>query len=163
MIDFRVQRLDKIIGGLTFQLTYDKKGFKTQNSSNNLDYSASIAVREDAFFLIEPIFSIHCSNERTPEQKIYYHYGLNYHDTESLESIVKDLKNLKEDIEKGKIPAFLTTSEYRIPKKIKKILTIPRIRYKYQNEMLVFIGEISNYLSLAIDDDTIKGAWVLGI
>ena len=163
MIDFRIRKSNALTGSLTFQFVYDRSDNRSDHNLEDFDFVDSIFVHEEAFFLIESIFSTNESTERTPEQQRYYHWGLNYHDRNSLEIILQQIIELQQSIQQynnletvHKLDVFLT-------KKLEKILTIRRIRYKYQNEMVNYLTGIINFIKVAIDDEDIKGIWVIGI
>ena len=163
MIDFRIKKSSIIKGGLIFQFVYDKSDDRSQHDMNNFNFMDSIFVQEDAFFLIEPIFSINESIERTLENQKYYHWGLNYHDLNSLEVILKDIIELQKSIQQYETLDTIHRLSFWLTKKLKKILTIRRIRYKYQDEMLAYLEGIIDFIRVAIDNKDIKGVWVIGI
>jgi|GEM_PF-2744151 len=163
MIDFRIKKSSALTGRLTFQFVYDKSDNRSNHDLENFDFTDSIFVHEEAFFLIESIFSTHESTERTPEQQRYYHWGLNYHDRDSLEIIVQQIIELQQDIQQYKNQETINKIDVFLTKKLEKILTIRRIRYKYQKEMVNYLTGIISFIKVAIDDKDIKGIWVIGI
>lgn len=164
MIDFRIKKSSALTGGLTFQFVYDKSDNRSDHSIEDFNFIDSIFVQEEAFFLIEPIFSTNESTERTPEQQRYYHWVLNnYHDLNSFEIILQQIIELQQGIQQYKNLETVHKLDLYLTKKLKKILTIRRIRYKHQNEMVNYLTGIINFIKVAIDDKDIKGIWVIGI
>ncbi len=163
MIDFRIKKSTAPTGRLTFQFVYDKSEDRSQHDMNNFNFMDSIFVQEDAFFLIEPIFFVNESTERTPEQQKYYHWGLNYHDLNSLEVILQDIIELQKSIQQYETLDTIHRLSFWLTKKLNKILTIRRIRYKYQDKMIAYLQGIIDFIRIAIDDKDIKGVWVIGI
>lgn len=163
MIDFRIKKSSALTGRLTFQFVYDKSDNRSHHNLDDFNFTDSIFVQEEAFFLVEPIFSTHESTERTPEQQRYYHWGLNYHDLNSLEIILQQIIELQQGIQQYKNQETVNKIDVCLTKKLEKILTIRRIRYKHQNEMINYLTGIINFIKVAIDNKDIKGIWVIGI
>ncbi len=163
MIDFRIKKASGLVGHLNIQFVYDKSADRSQHDMDKFDFLNSIYVKEDSFFLIEHIFFYNESTERTAEQKKYYHWGLNYHDLNSLEIILQEVIELRESIQQYKTSDTIQKLSFWLTKKLKKILTIRRIRYKCQNKMIDYLDEIIDFIKTAIDDKEVKGIWVIGI
>lgn len=70
---------------------------------------------------------------------------------------------LQQDIQQYKNQETVNKVDVCLTKKLEKILTIRRIRYKYQKEMVNYLTDIINFIKVAIDDKNIKGIWVIGI
>ncbi len=58
MIDFRIKKASGLVGHLNIQFVYDKSADRSQHDMDKFDFLNSIYVKEDSFFLIEPIFFI---------------------------------------------------------------------------------------------------------
>ncbi len=163
MIDFRIKKASGLVGHLNIQFVYDKSADRSQHDMDKFDFLNSIYVKEDSFFLIEPIFFYNESTQRTAEQQKYYHWGLNYHDLNSLKVILQEVIELRESIQQYRTSDTIQKLSFWLTKELKKILTIRRIRYKYQNKMIAYLNEISSFIEVALDDKDIKGIWVIGI
>lgn len=148
---------------MNIQFVYDKSADRSQHDMDKFDFLDSIYIKEDAFFLIEPMFFYNESTERTAEQRKYYHWGLNYHDRNSLNIILQEVIELRESIQQYQTLDTVEKLSFWLTKRLKKIITIHRIRYKYQDKMIVYLDEMINFIKTAIDNEEIKGIWVIGI
>ncbi len=104
MINFTVKNCDSIQGGLCFQLI-PKFDDSTQISLDKVDCSKSIACSENAFAIIEYVFS----SDRNDKE--FYHWSLNIHDRKSIKDIILRLKHLINMFNKANNIKFIYSRE----------------------------------------------------
>ncbi|OOR92428.1 hypothetical protein B0181_01685 [Moraxella caviae] len=93
MIDFNFYTSNKQVGGLNFQICY--------SVNKEIIYKKSLVINEDLFSLIQDDFSLcYCDNN---EKYNYYHWGVNFHDKQDIECIIKRLNYRLDKINQNNI------------------------------------------------------------
>lgn len=161
-VEFTIEPTIKLASGLIFQLVYAKRiGLRSWSELNEYDFQNSIGINDKAFNLIVAIFHKHQDPNCPEEFRWAYTYNMNFHDKASVKAIVADISQLKTQLENHERP--IIENQYFYAKKIQKLVSNKRIRYKYQAKMVAFLTEILAFLQRAIEDDEIFGICFVGI
>lgn len=152
MINFNLKYCHEICGGLNIQMVGK---YNNTDILEGVGFRKSLCVSEYAFCLLEFFFAKHLEDSAK-----FYHYDTNFHDKNSLGSILSDLKchlNTLYDADGIDIKLNWTTDELKI------FLNNHKHDENLKKEIIIFIQGVINFLSALYQDDDCLGVYVIGI
>ncbi len=176
-ISYKVEKCYTIKGGLNFQIV-TKMDDMVGIDLEKIEYGNSIAISENAFAIIENIFT----SELPVEDRKNYHWEFHYHDINSVHRIILKLNALKRSLgEQGQITFLWKSSD--LLKNLNELEVINQGLIKlawstdeiidelhknivyacYRKQIVHFINEIIDFLKNGVSAFGCRGIYVLGV
>lgn len=152
MINFNIQKVNQLEGGLIFQITGEYVSQRENAKISQLDFTHSLIISEYAFCMVETIFI-------QDKDKNYYHYGVHFYNKNELNQVVVDLEKFLKNI---------TINNYQIDfhwatEELLEFFKKNQYNPSFQQKLKVFVQEVIQYLNGYLDDDACFGIYVIGI